>query len=235
MQKNDTSQQFSSNQQEALHRLNTSMFYVTLEKSLDEEGKLEMAKKRSQKWLENYKNVLTKEELGDPKFRLEVIKQNMMVAGSGIVKNGEILIEAIKYCPEGIKDWYDIGRNANNMGIIPLSTKIIEKLTIESPDVLESLPEDVIMFNKDSFFEIISDRVELLDLPIIKKIMEKDEDFRKQTEPLIRRNLEEKLEKVVIENKSLKEELSEKDTKIATLEFELAELQGKNKKEEDQK
>lgn len=89
---------------------------------------------------------ISEEERNDVNFRTSVMKCISFVAANNnanIIFREEELIEAIKYCPEGIKAWYNYGTNNPQKQVI-LEAGILERLLKEAPEVIGKLPQDLV-------------------------------------------------------------------------------------------
>ena len=197
MEDNNRGPKLSDRQKNALERLKCA-----IKQAVDEWPN---AEKLNQQRMASYSfehelRWLTKEERNDKDFRLNVLAQHMLSAGSAIVEDKEAFAEAIKYCPEGIGVWYDLGRDSHTWGLVPIPTEVMDKIVTESPEVLGRLPEEVIALNKDSFLKIIGTDRTIIELPAIQKIMEKDKDFEAKLKGKVIENQAQEAEKLKRKN-----------------------------------
>lgn len=101
-------------------------------------------------WEDRSLQGLSTEERNNIDFRTEVMKIMSAAArehNANINSDENSLIEAILYCPEGIKEWYNAGIGFNlhtKPAEVHLSPEIIEKLETEHPEILDKLPQDII-------------------------------------------------------------------------------------------
>jgi len=173
---------------------------------------------------------LSEEDKDDVDFRTEVMKRVSRKAGekqANIKWDEEALKQAILYCPEGIKDWYnEEGMLYSKKDAVLLSPSLIEKIAIEAPEVIDRLPSDTI--SREAILKIVKLNPEKwLNSTGVQERLGTDSSLREELKPEIERL------GLIKHATELTDEKAELDKKLEEQEQEL-ELIGENDKNREE-